>query len=241
MSLQNQQRLNYIILSHRSQFSLWNRWTFNVEKLQPVARCTDQSWQRRSKPQSIIVLRRSVSLQCYVRSVGKVATQCRMRLRRFVFITRPNVNIVGIAFGRQQFSVHWWGTNYRDFTWMTDDLLYFDVRVLFSRIVVENWLELWDKVVVFLWDLNIRQHNVIRIVCPSIFIWIVKPVSFTRKVNSLVDNFGVLTQKRTPLNRCRRPVQKILVHKMIKLSVVFSPHAVRVQFFVAHTLPNSEY
>jgi len=119
---------------------LWSWWTFNVKQLQSTSRCADQSWQWRSRSQCVIMVYRCQCLQCNVRSICKITTQSWMGLRRFIFFTGPNVNVICVAFWCQKFSIHWWRSYHRDLSWVTDDLFDFQIGMFFCCIIVENRL-----------------------------------------------------------------------------------------------------
>lgn len=157
-----------------------------------------------------------------------------MRLRWFILVRCPYVHVVSIALWSQQFSVHRWRSYHRYFTWMTDYLLHFDVWVLFRSIVVKYRLQFRNQIMILLWYLNIGQHNVIWIVGPCTVCWIVNTVSFAWEVNSLIDYLGILINQRTPLKRCRRPVQKVFIYEMVKIFMIFAPQAVGIKLLVAH-------
>ena len=68
---------------------------------------------------------------------------------------------------------------------MTDNLLYFEVRVLLGCVIVEKCLEVVDEVVSLVGNLQIRHYDVVRSVGPAVFERLVGSVCFTGKVEPL--------------------------------------------------------
>ena len=146
-----------------------------------------------------------------------------MRLRRLVLVAGPNVHIVCIAFWSQQFSIHRGWTNYSDFSWMAYDLFDFDVWMLFGCIKIKYRFQFWNQVMILLWYFYVCQYDIIWAVGPSAVCWVVESICLAGKVNSLIYHLRVLIHQRTPLNWCRRPVQKVFVDKVIKWLMILPP------------------
>ena len=147
-----------------------------------------------------------VCLQRDIRSVSEVTRQSRVLLRRFVLVWCPYVNIIRVTLRRQKLSIHrWWSYN-SDLSWVADYLLYFYIWVFFRRIIIENWLKLWNQIMVLFGNLYVCEYDIIGVISPCAISWIVDAVCLTWEVNSLIDYFWVLINKWAPLYRCGRPV-----------------------------------
>ena len=68
---------------------------------------------------------------------------------------------------------------------MTDDLLYFQVGMLFSCIIVEQSFEVSNEVMPLVGNLHICHNDVVGCVSPAILERHVSPVSFAGKIESL--------------------------------------------------------
>ena len=89
---------------------------------------------------------------------------------------------------------------------MTNDLLDFQVRMLFCCVIVKQCLQVIQKVVLIVGNLQVGHHYVVRSVGPAIVVTVVNAVSLAGKVESLLTKLTVLLQEGTPLNGSHRPV-----------------------------------
>lgn len=59
---------------------------------------------------------------------------------------------------------------------MANDLLHFQIGVLFGGIVVEQGLQVVDVVVLFIGNLQVGHHDVVRGICPAVVSRVVNAV-----------------------------------------------------------------
>lgn len=77
---------------------------------------------------------------------------------------------------------------------MTNYLLYFQIRMLLGCIVVEQSFQIVDEVVLVVWDLHVRHHDIVWSVRPIVVDRTVNSISFAGEVEPLQDELAVLLE-----------------------------------------------
>ena len=72
-------------------------------------------------------------------------------------------------------------------------------------------------------NLKIRHYNVVRSVGPTILDWLVNTVCFAWKVKSLQTKLTILLEKWSPLYWSNRPVEYVLINKVVVGVIILSP------------------
>ena len=117
---------------------------------------------------------------------------------------------------------------------MADYLLYFQIRMFFSRIVIKERFQVIDEVMLIVGYLKIGHYYVVGSVGPAAFNLVIDPICFTWKVKSLHDEFAALLEKWTPLDWSHRPVENVLVDKFVERMAVLAPLGHEVWFGGVH-------
>lgn len=117
---------------------------------------------------------------------------------------------------------------------MTDYLFYLQIWVFLCGIVIKKSLQVVNEVVLVIRNLQICHHYIVRSVRPVALSSIEDPVRLTRKVQTLQNELAVLLKQWAPLYRCNRPIEDILVNKLVKTVVVLTPLDYRILLTYFH-------
>lgn len=142
---------------------------------------------------------------------------------QLVLLRSPKVHHIVIAFRGQQLTVHRRRSNYSDFSRVTDYLLYFKVWMLFGCVVVEQRLQVVNEVVLVVWDFDVGHHDVVGSVRPIVVNGAVYPISLAGEVESLQDELAVLLEEWAPLEGRHRPIEHVLINKIVVGMIILSP------------------
>lgn len=148
---------------------------------------------------------------------------CIVDVSKLILIRRPKIHHVVVTFRCQQLPIHGGRSDDRDLSWMTDDLLDFEVGVLLGWVIIKKGFEFVDEVMFVIGYFQVCHYDVVGCVGPIVIIHVVDSISLAGEVESLDDEFVILLEKRAPLDWCDGPIEDVFVDEVVKAVIILSP------------------
>ena len=189
---QCQQRLYWVRIHDGSKLSFGWAWIFNIEELNFITRCSDETGKGRGKSKRIIGF---FVFGCVERELWII----RIAVVHFIAVICPQEDLITIVFGGKYFAIDGRGSDDCNFARVGNNLLYLHVRVFFCGIGVEEGFQVIDEVVVFVGEFNGRNDNEVGNVLPRVFWVVIDSVGSAWEVQSLMSGLWIGLQDGSPL------------------------------------------